>query len=94
MVARYAIGLLHVQGFFDKPALSPSSSLILDPPRAVQLTTFATPHIGIPPAPTAFGRLASWIGGRMLSRTGEQLVSDEENLYLRLANCIEPILQD
>lgn len=62
-------------------ALSPSSSssgiassqslnVKLEP---VNFYTFATPHLGIPPASNSFGRFANYIGGRMLSRTGRQL---------------------
>jgi hypothetical protein len=65
LVARYVIALLDSQSFF-KPVNG----------RAVEarhFATFATPHIGVPPANGMFGRLANYIGGRLLSRTGEQL---------------------
>lgn len=65
LVARYTIALLDSQGFFQ-----PSNA---DKIEARQFATFATPHAGIPPAEGTFGKVASYIGGRMLSRTGEQL---------------------
>ena len=65
LVARYAVGLLDSQSFFNPPGGQPV--------QARHFATFATPHIGVPPANGAFGRLANYIGGRLLSRTGEQL---------------------
>ncbi|UZJ54868.1 hypothetical protein CBS101457_004188 [Exobasidium rhododendri] len=66
LVARYVIGLLDSRSFF-------SSSGGKRPVEARQFATFATPHIGVPPANGVFGKIANYIGGRLLSRTGEQL---------------------
>ncbi|KAI0289582.1 putative serine esterase-domain-containing protein [Russula brevipes] len=59
LVARYVIGVLHQRKFFATVT-------------AVNLNTIATPHIGLLPYPTLISRLGSWIGPRLLSRTGEQ----------------------
>lgn len=72
LVARYVIALLDSQNYFNNPSSS-SSSKQVKKVEARHFATFATPHIGVPPADGNFGRLANFIGGRMLSRTGEQL---------------------
>jgi hypothetical protein len=82
-VARYVIGLLESRSYF-------SSSGGKRPVEARQFATFATPHIGVPPASGLFGKAANYIGGRLLSRTGRQLYlldsgweSDEDHRQMR-----------
>jgi hypothetical protein len=65
LVARCVIGLLESQRFFAKV-------------QARQVITIATPHIGSPPGSGAFGRLVSYVGARLLSRTGEQLYAADQ----------------
>lgn len=62
LVARYVAGLLYSRGFFARV-------------RPINFATFATPHIGIPKAAGWFSKLAAYFGGRLLGRTGAQLVS-------------------
>ncbi len=69
LIARYVVGLLHAQSFFSSKKSSSSTT----PIRPCSFYTFATPHVGMPPAQSAFGHLASFIGGRTLSRSGRQL---------------------
>lgn len=64
LVARYVVGLLESHSFFSDTA---------SPVEARQVVTIATPHIGSPPGSGAFGKVTAFIGGRLLSRTGEQL---------------------
>ncbi|PCH36242.1 DUF676-domain-containing protein [Wolfiporia cocos MD-104 SS10] len=59
LVARYVVGILHQRKFFD--SVTP-----------VNFNTIATPHIGLPRYPTVFSSLTSYLGPRLLSRTGEQ----------------------
>jgi hypothetical protein len=61
LVARYAIGLLYNNGFFDK----------YEP---INFTTFASPHVGIR-APMASWRTSIWnyLGGRTLGTSGQQI---------------------
>ncbi|KAF9240685.1 DUF676-domain-containing protein [Melanogaster broomeanus] len=59
LLARYVIGILHQNKFFDK--VTP-----------VNFNTVATPHIGIPRFPSTFSAIASYLGPKLLSRTGEQ----------------------
>ncbi|KAH7890808.1 putative serine esterase-domain-containing protein [Phlebopus sp. FC_14] len=59
LLARYVIGILHQNKFFDK--VTP-----------VNFNTVATPHIGIPRFPSTFSSIASYLGPKLLSRTGEQ----------------------
>jgi len=59
LVARYMIGVLYHAGFFEK--VTP-----------VNFNTIATPHAGLPRYPSFFSSLASVLGPRLLSRTGEQ----------------------
>lgn len=67
-MARYVIALLDSQGFFNSTNDQSQQTV-----EARHFATFATPHIGVPPADGVFGRIANYIGGRLLSRTGEQL---------------------
>ncbi|KAJ7066600.1 putative serine esterase-domain-containing protein [Mycena amicta] len=60
LVSRYVVGILHQRGFFKD--ITP-----------VNFNTIATPHLGVPRMPSSFfSSLASVIGPRLLSRTGEQ----------------------
>ncbi|KAF9223966.1 DUF676-domain-containing protein [Gyrodon lividus] len=59
LLARYVIGILHQNKFFDK--VTP-----------VNFNTVATPHIGIPRFPSTFSAIANYLGPKLLSRTGEQ----------------------
>ncbi|KAG2011830.1 lipid particle protein [Coprinopsis cinerea AmutBmut pab1-1] len=59
LVARYVVGILMQQGFFDK--VTP-----------VNFNTIATPHIGLPRYPSWLSSVLSTLGPRLLSRTGEQ----------------------
>ena len=59
LIARYLLGILHARNFFD--AIIP-----------VNFTTFATPHVGIPRYPSLVLSIASKVGPRMLSKSGEQ----------------------
>lgn len=59
LIARYLLGILHARNFFDK--ITP-----------VNFTTFATPHVGIPRYPGFLPTMASKVGPRLLSRSGEQ----------------------
>jgi hypothetical protein len=68
LVARYVIALLDSQSFFTSDVAGNGG-----PVEARHFATFATPHIGVPPASGMFGKLANYVGGRLLSRTGEQL---------------------
>ncbi|KAJ7623236.1 DUF676-domain-containing protein [Roridomyces roridus] len=53
LVARYLIGILYSRKFFDNV-------------QAVNLTTFTTPHVGVP-------RKLTWLGLILLGRSGKQL---------------------
>ncbi|KAF6761690.1 lipid particle protein [Ephemerocybe angulata] len=59
LVARYVVGILSQQGFFDK--VTP-----------VNFNTIATPHIGLPRYPSFISSVFSTLGPKLLSRTGEQ----------------------
>lgn len=59
LVARYVIGVLNQKKFFEN--ITP-----------VTFNTIATPHIGLPRFPTFMSGLASSLGPKLLSRTGEQ----------------------
>ena len=59
LIARYLLGILHTRNFFDTIA-------------PVNFTTIATPHVGIPRYPSFMSSIASKLGPRMLSRSGEQ----------------------
>jgi len=59
LIARYCIGVLHQQGFFDN----------VEP---LNFNTIATPHCGLPRYPSFFSSVASLLGPKLLSRTGEQ----------------------
>ena len=59
LIGRYLLGILHARKFFD--AIAP-----------VNFTTFATPHVGIPRYPSFISSIASRIGPRVLSKSGEQ----------------------
>lgn len=59
LISRYVVGILRQRGFFDK--VTP-----------INFTTFATPHIGLIRWPSTFSALASRLGPKLLSRTGEQ----------------------
>ncbi|KAI6126418.1 putative serine esterase-domain-containing protein [Pisolithus thermaeus] len=59
LLGRYVIGILHQQKFFDK--VTP-----------VNFNTISTPHVGIPTLPTALSAVSSYLGRKLLSRTGEQ----------------------
>lgn len=59
LVARYAIGVLHQSKFFDTV-------------QPVNFNTLTTPHIGIPRFPSTFSLISSFLGQRLLSRSGEQ----------------------
>ncbi|KZF23649.1 DUF676-domain-containing protein [Xylona heveae TC161] len=61
LVARYAIGLLHSKGYFDK----------IEP---MNFTTFATPHLGVRTPLLGFhNHLWNVLGARTLSVSGRQL---------------------
>jgi hypothetical protein len=59
LIARYLLGILHARNFFD--TITP-----------VNFTTFATTHVGIPRYPGLLLSVASKVGPRMLSVSGEQ----------------------
>ncbi|KAF8906243.1 putative serine esterase-domain-containing protein [Gymnopilus junonius] len=59
LIARYCIGVLHQQGFFEK----------VEP---VNFNTIATPHCGLPRYQSFFSSLTQTLGPKLLSRTGEQ----------------------
>ncbi|KAF9563081.1 DUF676-domain-containing protein [Agrocybe pediades] len=59
LIARYCIGVLHQQHFFDT----------VEP---VNFNTIATPHCGLPRYPSFFSSLTQTLGPKLLSRTGEQ----------------------
>ncbi|KAJ6518780.1 DUF676-domain-containing protein [Mycena sanguinolenta] len=59
LLSRYVCGILRQRGFFKN--VTP-----------VNFTTFATPHLGLPRYPSWFSSIASVIGPKLLSRTGEQ----------------------
>ncbi|KAG1770717.1 putative serine esterase-domain-containing protein [Suillus occidentalis] len=59
LIARYAIGVLHQSKFFDTV-------------QPVNFNTIATPHIGIPRFPSTFSSISSFLGPKLLSRSGEQ----------------------
>ncbi|KAF8966350.1 lipid particle protein [Flammula alnicola] len=59
LIARYCIGVLHQQGFFEN----------VEP---INFNTIATPHCGLPRYPSLFSSIASALGPKLLSRTGEQ----------------------
>ncbi|KAJ6591588.1 DUF676-domain-containing protein [Mycena vulgaris] len=59
LVARYVVGILRQRGFFENVA-------------PVNFNTIATPHLGLPRYPSFFSSLASVLGPKLLSRTGEQ----------------------
>ncbi|KAF9530478.1 lipid particle protein [Crepidotus variabilis] len=59
LISRYCIGVLDQQGFFDK--IEPTN-----------FNTVATPHCGLPRYRSFFSTVASKLGPRLLSRTGEQ----------------------
>ncbi|KAG9290580.1 hypothetical protein G9A89_020950 [Geosiphon pyriformis] len=61
LISRYAIGILHQEGFFKEiqPWL---------------FTTFVTPHLGIQLEPQkTTSKIFNWTSSRILSKTGEQL---------------------
>lgn len=61
LVSRYAIGLLHAQGWLDK----------VEP---VNFTTFATPHVGVrTPLKGIRGQIWNGLGPRTVSMSGQQL---------------------
>ena len=53
------VSILYQRGFFDD----------VEP---VNFNTIATPHLGLPRYPSLISRLASHLGPKILSRTGEQ----------------------
>ncbi|KAJ7115950.1 putative serine esterase-domain-containing protein [Mycena epipterygia] len=59
LVARYVVGILRQRGFFNN--VTPAN-----------FSTIATPHLGLPRYPSLFSSLASVLGPKLLSRTGEQ----------------------
>lgn len=66
LIARYAIGLLHSKGLFEK--ISP-----------VNFTTFATPHLGVrTPRRGYFSNAFNVLGARTLSTSGRQLFLVDE----------------
>lgn len=73
LVARYVIGALEADGFFAESSAGRLSKGKRGTVSARQLVTIATPHVGCPPTRGAFSRIAAFVGGRLLSRTGEQL---------------------
>ncbi|WWC67845.1 uncharacterized protein I206_101762 [Kwoniella pini CBS 10737] len=62
LVARYLVGLLHSRqpSFFDKH-------------RPISFSTISTPHYGIPKYNTLLSRVLTYLGARVMSRSGEQL---------------------
>ncbi|CAL1714629.1 unnamed protein product [Somion occarium] len=65
LIARYVIGILHQQQFFDK--VTP-----------VNFTTVATPHIGLIRYPSFRSSLFAFLGPKLLSRTGEQFYAVDQ----------------
>ncbi|OSX64323.1 hypothetical protein POSPLADRAFT_1065553 [Postia placenta MAD-698-R-SB12] len=59
LVSRYVVGILHQRKFFE--TVTP-----------VNFNTFATPHIGLPRYRTFISSLTTYLGPKLLSRTGEQ----------------------
>ncbi|KAF5350258.1 hypothetical protein D9758_007812 [Tetrapyrgos nigripes] len=64
LVSRYVVGILLRKGFFDK--ITP-----------VNFNTLATPHLGLLRYPSFFSTVASKLGPRLLSRTGEQFYASD-----------------
>lgn len=61
LVARYALGILHTRGWFEKI-------------KPINFTTFATPHLGARSPMKGFGgRFWNYIGSRTLSVSGRQI---------------------
>lgn len=74
MVARYVLGILHAQKFFDRV-------------RPLNFTTFASPAIGMPLFDSWISRATARLGSRLMGRTGAQLFNaDDERLIWRLAD--------
>ena len=66
LVSRYAIGLLHAQGWLDK----------VEP---VNFTTFATPHVGVRTPLTGMrGYVWNELGAKTISTSGQQLFMVDE----------------
>ncbi|KAI0923760.1 hypothetical protein AcV5_009224 [Taiwanofungus camphoratus] len=59
LVSRYVVGILHQRKFFE--TVTP-----------VNFNTIATPHIGLPRYRTAISSVLTYLGPKLLSRTGEQ----------------------
>ncbi|ORZ20305.1 putative serine esterase-domain-containing protein [Absidia repens] len=86
LIARYAIGLLDQEGFFNhvKPGF---------------FVTFATPHLGVRrPENSLFSRVFNFFSGKLVSRTGEQLqlidrFEDDIPLLVILASPNRPYYQ-
>ncbi|PWN21474.1 DUF676-domain-containing protein [Microstroma glucosiphilum] len=69
LFARYTAGLLYSQGYFRD----------VEP---VHFTTFATPHVGMIRTRGWFPKVAFYIGGRLLGRTGAQLHVRDKGWHL------------
>jgi len=65
LLARYLVGILHQRNFFS----------VVTP---VNFNTIATPHIGLLRYSSLFSKVASALGPKLLSRTGEQFYSADE----------------
>lgn len=71
LISRFLIGLLHSR--------SPSFFTKIEP---MNLTTFASPWIGIPHHTSIIGSIVHFFGSRSLSRTGQQLyLTDQFHTY-------------
>ncbi|KAL9932783.1 hypothetical protein V8E36_008482 [Tilletia maclaganii] len=80
LIARFAVGLLEQQGFFDTvqrdriPKLhSGHLDALAVPPRAAIFATFATPHIGMPPESRSGRPWLARLTAATMGRTGIQL---------------------
>jgi triacylglycerol esterase/lipase EstA (alpha/beta hydrolase family) len=65
LVARYLVGILHQRKFFEKVA-------------PMNFCTVATPHIGLIRDRSTRWRIFSYLGPRLLSRTGEQFFAVDQ----------------
>ncbi|QRV74389.1 serine esterase [Ceratobasidium sp. AG-Ba] len=68
LISRYAIGILYERGFFKTV-------------RPVNFTTFSTPHIGLLRSKGVLARIMFTLIPKMLSRTGRQFYSVDNELW-------------
>ncbi|KDN44875.1 DUF676-domain-containing protein [Tilletiaria anomala UBC 951] len=78
LIIRYAIAVLWYQGYLTSSPIA-SKSQNHGRIESSSIYTFATPHIGVPPVNSPFGKLVHYVGGQILSRTGKQLYAIDED---------------